>query len=261
MSYNGSGTFVVNSSGQPVVTGTVISSTAFNALTADLATGLSTAITKDGQTTTTSRVPFAQGISSTLVTDATSALTGSIISAGGISCQKALNVGTSATIGTSAIIGSNASIGGSATIGGKVSALGSFGNTKFYTATLAPATPTTIGTVPTSINNLQSAVKLKVFASNNDTNTGYAAVYEEWVVIYGSYGGSYTTPQITNLSRTALSVNSGVISITTTPTATIAGVIFTLKITANSGGSTGFTTAAVYVQMELIGPDYNQPIT
>jgi hypothetical protein len=94
VSYNGSGTFVVNSSGQPVVTGTVISSTAFNALTADLATGLSTAITKDGQTTTTARVPFAQGVSSTLVTDATSATTGSIITAGGISMQKALWVGT-----------------------------------------------------------------------------------------------------------------------------------------------------------------------
>ena len=94
MSYNGSGTFVINSAGQPVVTGTVISSTAFNALTADLATGLSTAITKDGQTTTTSRILFAQGISSTLVTDATSTTTGSIITAGGISTQKALWVGT-----------------------------------------------------------------------------------------------------------------------------------------------------------------------
>lgn len=94
MSYNGSGTFNINTAGQPVVTGTVISSTAFNALTADLATGLSTAITKDGQTTTTSRILFAQGISSTLTTDATSSTTGSIITAGGISCQKALNVGT-----------------------------------------------------------------------------------------------------------------------------------------------------------------------
>jgi hypothetical protein len=100
MAYNGSGTFLVNSAGQPVVTGTVISSTAFNALTADLATGLSTAITKDGQTTTTVRVPFAQGISSTLVTDATSATTGSIITAGGISCQKALWVGGAATLAT-----------------------------------------------------------------------------------------------------------------------------------------------------------------
>lgn len=59
MSYNGSGTFQINTTGQPVVAGTVISSTAFNALTADLATGLSTAITKDGQTTVTANIPLA----------------------------------------------------------------------------------------------------------------------------------------------------------------------------------------------------------
>lgn len=70
MSYNGSGTFVINSTGQPVVTNTTISSTVFNALTADLATGLSTAICKDGQTTTTARVPFASGISTAAATPA-----------------------------------------------------------------------------------------------------------------------------------------------------------------------------------------------
>ena len=58
MSYNGSGLFQINTAGQPVVTGTVISSTAFNALTADLATGLSTALTKDGQTTPTANIPM-----------------------------------------------------------------------------------------------------------------------------------------------------------------------------------------------------------
>jgi hypothetical protein len=58
MSFNGSGTFNINSTGQPVVTGTVISSTAFNALTADLATGLSTTLTKDGQTTPTANIPM-----------------------------------------------------------------------------------------------------------------------------------------------------------------------------------------------------------
>ncbi len=59
MSYNGSGTFQINTAGQPVVAGTVISSTAFNSLTADLANGLSTAITKDGQTTVTNNIPMA----------------------------------------------------------------------------------------------------------------------------------------------------------------------------------------------------------
>ena len=56
MAYNGSGTFLINSSGQPVVTGTTITSTTFNTLTADLATGLTTAITKDGQTTPTANI-------------------------------------------------------------------------------------------------------------------------------------------------------------------------------------------------------------
>ena len=58
MSYNGSGTFNINTAGQPVVDGTVISSSVFNALTADLGTGLTTAITKDGQTTPTANIPL-----------------------------------------------------------------------------------------------------------------------------------------------------------------------------------------------------------
>lgn len=98
MSFNGSGTFNINTAGQPVVTGTVISSTAFNALTADLATGLSTAITTDGQSTTTARIPFAAGVSSTLTTDSTSVGSGSIITAGGVGIAKALWVGGLANI-------------------------------------------------------------------------------------------------------------------------------------------------------------------
>lgn len=58
MSYNGAGTFVINSAGQPVAAGTAITATAFNALTADLATGLSTAMCKDGQSTATANLPM-----------------------------------------------------------------------------------------------------------------------------------------------------------------------------------------------------------
>jgi hypothetical protein len=106
MSYNGSGTFQINTSGQPVVAGTVISSTAFNALTADLATGLSTAITKDGQTTTTARIPFAAGINSSLATDSSSTSTGSIITAGGVGIVKNLYVGANTNIaGTLGVTG------------------------------------------------------------------------------------------------------------------------------------------------------------
>jgi hypothetical protein len=58
MSYNGNGVFLINTAGQPVVAGTVISSTAFNALTNDLANGLTNVITKDGQTTPTANIPM-----------------------------------------------------------------------------------------------------------------------------------------------------------------------------------------------------------
>lgn len=58
MSFNGSGTFQINTAGQPVVAGTTITATAFNALTADLATGLSTCMTKDGQTVATANIPM-----------------------------------------------------------------------------------------------------------------------------------------------------------------------------------------------------------
>lgn len=59
MSYNGSGVFQINSTGQPVVVGTTVSDTVFNALTNDLATGLSNCVTKDGQQTVTANIPMA----------------------------------------------------------------------------------------------------------------------------------------------------------------------------------------------------------
>ena len=115
MSYNGSGTFNINTTGQPVVAGTIISAATFNALTADLATGLTTALTKDGQTTATARIPFAQGITSTLVTDASSVSTGSIITAGGVGIAKKLYVGTDANIAGNAAITGTLGVTGVAT--------------------------------------------------------------------------------------------------------------------------------------------------
>lgn len=59
MSFNGSGLFEINTAGQPVVSGTNVDPTVFNAFTADIATGLSTCMTKDGQTTPTANIPMA----------------------------------------------------------------------------------------------------------------------------------------------------------------------------------------------------------
>lgn len=59
MAYNGSGVFNIDSSGQPVVSSTLIDAATFNAFTADIASGLTTVITKDGQTVVTADIPFA----------------------------------------------------------------------------------------------------------------------------------------------------------------------------------------------------------
>jgi len=81
MSFSG-GVFSINTSGQPVVAGTTISSSVFNALTADLATGLSTCLLKDGTQTATAIIPFASGITlsggTTLSTYTQSNFTGTI---------------------------------------------------------------------------------------------------------------------------------------------------------------------------------------
>lgn len=95
MSFNGSGTFVINSTGQPVVTGTVISSTMFNALTADLATGLSTAFCKDGQSTPTANLPMG-GFKLTGLGVATT--TGDALSYGQAATVTTLNATTSLTV-------------------------------------------------------------------------------------------------------------------------------------------------------------------
>lgn len=57
MPFNGSGVFSLIA-GNPVVTGTTISSTWANNTLNDLSTGLTTAITKDGQTTPTANIPM-----------------------------------------------------------------------------------------------------------------------------------------------------------------------------------------------------------
>jgi hypothetical protein len=186
MSYNGSGTFQINTSGQPVVAGTVISSTAFNALTADLATGLSTAITKDGQTTTTVRIPFAAGINSSLVTDSSSVSTGSIITAGGVGIAKALYVGTNANVaGTLGVTGvatfSAAPIYSSLTASSAVAtdaskALVSVTNTGTGNNVLATSptlvTPVLGAASATSITVAAGAVGTPSITTTGDTNTG-----------------------------------------------------------------------------------------
>ena len=57
MSRNGSGIYQLPA-GQPVVTGTIISSTTFNTLTTDLANALTTSLATDGQTAMSANLPM-----------------------------------------------------------------------------------------------------------------------------------------------------------------------------------------------------------
>jgi len=181
MSYNGSGTFQINTSGQPVVTGTSISSTVFNALTADLATGLSTAITKDGQTTTTARIPFALGINSTLVTDATNTTSGSIITAGGVGIAKAVFIGTTLNVaGASTMTGSiavDSVTDSSSTTTGSIQTDGGVGIAKALyvgtTANVAGAVTLQNALSVTGVTTVQAGTAaLPAITTTGDTNTG-----------------------------------------------------------------------------------------
>lgn len=58
MAYNGSGTFSPYTPGNPVVTGTTISSSVHNATISDLAAGLTNAMTRDGQSPATANIPM-----------------------------------------------------------------------------------------------------------------------------------------------------------------------------------------------------------
>ena len=247
MSYNGSGTFVINSTGQPVVSGTVISSTAFNALTADLGTGLSTALTKDGQTTATARIPFAQGISSTLVTDASSTTTGSIITAGGVGIAKALYVGTLANVAGAATFSSTinkvtvTAPATSATLtiadGASLVTSGAYSLTLTSTATTNVTLPTT-GTLATLAGS--EALTNKTLTNPTVTN------YVESVVAIGTVTSSSTLSLTSGTVQTATLTASTACTFTM-PTATAGkSFVLLLKQAASTGNGTATFTGVKF---------------
>ena len=213
MSYNGSGTFQINTSGQPVVTGTVISSTAFNALTADLATGLSTAITKDGQTATTARIPFAQGINSSLATDTTSGSTGSIFTAGGVGITKGLFVGGTATFSASAMFSALTASSAVATDASK----------NLVSVTNTGTGSNVLGTAPTlATPNITSGLTLTSVAGTNGQVLTSAG---------SGNAPTWTTPSTASGTVTSVATGTGLTGgpVTTTGTISIDSTVVTLS--------------------------------
>jgi len=135
---NGAGTYNLPA-GQPVVTGTVISSTTFNTLTSDIATALTASIANDGQTVPVANLPMG-GFKLTGLGDAT-------VANDAIRYNGALGTPSSGTVTN---LTGTASININGTVGATTPAAGSF-----TTATLAAG-----------------AVGTPSLTTTGDTNTG-----------------------------------------------------------------------------------------
>ena len=162
MPYNGSGTFTLPA-GNPVVTGTTISSVVNNNTNSDLANGLSNAITRDGQSPPTTNLPMgnfkltgltagtqagdsarydelilkANLISPVLVTPnlgtpSAGVLTNCTGTAAGLSIGG--NAATATTATTATNVTTNANLTGAVTSVGNASSLGSFTSAQLATA-------------------------------------------------------------------------------------------------------------------------------
>jgi len=118
LAFNGSGTF-----SRPVsayVFDTVISETDVNSEMDGIATGLSTTITKDGQTTTTARIPFASGIYADTIAELTSAtgvtVDGALLKDGRIDTTQGADIASASTTNLETATGNVVDVTGTTTI-------------------------------------------------------------------------------------------------------------------------------------------------
>ena len=222
MPYNGSGTFTLPA-GNPVVTGTTISSTINNNTNSDLANGLSNAVTRNGQSPPTANLPMgsfkltglaagsstgdsarydelilkANLISPVLVTPnlgtpSAGVLTNCTGTAAGLSIG-----GNAATATTATNVTTNANLTGAITSVGNAASLGSFTSAQLATA-LTDETGSganVFATSPTLVTPVlgtpSSGVLTNCTGTANSLNAGIG-VNQTWQVVTGSRAVSTT---------------------------------------------------------------------
>jgi hypothetical protein len=205
MSFNGTGTFNINTGGQPVVTGTTISSTVFNALTADLGNGLTNTLTKDGQSTPTNNIKF-----------------------GGF---KLTGVGLATVTGDALSYGRNATVNDLAILGNVTLSSGINGTT-INSTSIGATTPST-GAFTT------------LSASSTVSGAGFTAYFASPPAIGGTAAAAITGTTITGTTITANTRFVGAIDGTVGATTAAAGLFTTLGTSGvTTMGADGVFTAA-----------------
>lgn len=205
MSFNGTGTFNINTSGQPVVTGTTISSTVFNALTADLGNGLTNTLTKDGQSTPTNNIKF-----------------------GGF---KLTGVGLATVTGDALSYGRNATVNDLAILGNVTLSSGITGTT-INSTSIGATTPST-GAFTT------------LSASSTVSGAGFTSYFASPPAIGGTAAAAITGTTITGTTITANTRFVGAIDGTVGATTAAAGLFTTLGASGvTTMGADGVFTAA-----------------
>lgn len=174
--FNGSGTFVISGTGLPFTTNTTISSTVANQLNSDLATGLSTCLTKDGQTTPTANITLG-GYKITNIAAATT--TGD-----------ALSYGRAATVTTLATTGAT-TLGAALTYGGVTlsNAVTGTGNM------VLSASPTLTGTLTAATISASGNV-----SSGGTLTVGNSHLYPGASATLSSGGTNYDIGSVASLS-------------------------------------------------------------
>jgi len=195
------GTFSINSSGQPVVSGTTISASVFNALTADLATGLSTCMLKDGTQTATAGIGFFAGTVSLpgiyFGTDTATGLYRIGLNNTGYSINGTKLLDLSAAL---------FAVTGAATVS---TTLGVTGITTLGAAIVGPASATVFNTVSTTVNAFGSATTLNMGNAGGTNTILGASTFSQATTLSAAltYGGVTLSNAVTGTGNMVLSAS------------------------------------------------------